>query len=107
MFEDVLPDVEELLTDSEDLPGPLQHYIRTLAREVQAALDDQELGDGFDFQGALTRLWMALGAAAGHASTPEKQSAWRAAAQNIFINATGAALGGMPSMLTAIAMGGA
>ncbi|MDY0892991.1 hypothetical protein [Frigoribacterium sp. CFBP9030] len=80
----LLEDVSSLLLEDASISDELRLYIRRLVADITASLDDETLGDGFDLGGAAERLWVALFAAAGQTSDPEKKSRWANLATTIW-----------------------
>jgi hypothetical protein len=80
----LLSDVGALLDDDASISDELRLYIRRLVADVQASLDDEKLGSGFDLGDAAERLWVALFAAAGQTSDPDKKGRWSNLATTIW-----------------------
>lgn len=78
-----LDEVIELLLGDDSLSSELRFYLTKLVREMQTALDDEEVAANFDFMGAAERLWVAMQAAAGQSTT--KKSGWTTVAKNFLI----------------------
>ena len=78
-----LDDVVKLLLEDDSLSSELRYYLTKLVREMQTALDDEEVGANFDFMGAAERLWVAMQAAGGQST--KKKSGWFTVAKNFLV----------------------
>jgi hypothetical protein len=90
LLSDVVTQASELLKDDESLSDELRAYLVKLVREIRNALEDDTLGDGFNFAEAAERLWVAMQAAAGESS--EKSDSWKQAAASLLPSAAAGVL---------------
>jgi hypothetical protein len=91
--------VLDLISLDDTITPELKAYLGKLAREMHAALEDEDLPAGFDLEDAVRRLWVGLHAAAGQSSDDESKSRWRDAAGRIMVSGAGSALGSAPTLL--------
>lgn len=103
---DLLGDVRDALEVDQDLPHPLKVYIHRLLTEIQRALDDEAIGESFDFADAVRRLWVALGSAE-NATDEQAKPMWRRFAERILFDSTAQAMviGGQAAITLAIEAG--
>jgi hypothetical protein len=99
---DFLIDVLALLEDDATISAELKVYLGRLVREMQNALDDEEVFDRFDFDEAGRRLWTALFAAAAQSQDEEKEAAWRGMANKLWWPTAAGVLGSAPSIITGV-----
>jgi hypothetical protein len=74
---DILDKARTALEDDVSLSPRLAGYIHRLLQQIQNALDNQAMGEAFDFAGAIDQLYAALSAAEGEsraASEPESRT---------------------------------
>lgn len=101
----LLRDVRGALEDDDDeLPRPLKLYIHRLLVEIQHALDDEAIGEAFDFADAVRRLWVALGSAENSSTEERSKSKWRRFAERILFDSTAQSMvtGGQAAITLAI-----
>ncbi|WP_157509997.1 hypothetical protein [Frondihabitans sp. Leaf304] len=85
-----IADAKTLLIEDTSLSSQLQTYLVRLIREIERALEDEALGDEFDYLAKAEDLWVALQAAAGQSRG--KKTGWKAAAARLLIPAAGGVL---------------
>jgi hypothetical protein len=78
LLNQVITQAIELLKDDESLSDELRSYLVKLIREIRNALEDDEVGGGFNFAEAAERLWVAMHAASSQSTS--KSNAWKTAA---------------------------
>jgi hypothetical protein len=91
--------VIDLVDEDDTLSPALSQYLNSLAREIGAALDDEQYLAIFDVSAAAQRLWVGLQAAAGQSTDDDKKAKWTETARNIIINASAGALGSAPGVI--------
>jgi hypothetical protein len=97
-----LIDVQSLLESDDTVSAELKVYLGRLIREMQNALDDEQLLERFDFDEAGRRLWTALFAAAAQTSDETKKSAWTDLANKLWWPTAAGALGSAPSIIAGV-----
>ena len=97
-----LIDVQSLLESDDTVSAQLKVYLGRLIREMQNALDDEQLLERFDFDEAGRRLWTALFAAAAQTADDEKKSAWTDLANKLWWPTVAGALGSAPSIIAGV-----
>lgn len=97
-----LLDVQALLESDDTISGELKVYLGRLIREMENALDDEQLLERFDFDEAGRRLWTALFAASAQTTDDEKKSAWTDLANKLWWPTTAGALASAPSIIAGV-----
>lgn len=97
-----LEEILALLEEDDTISNQLKVYLGRLIREMQNALDDEQLLKRFDFSEAGQRLWTALFAAAAQTSDPQKKSAWTDFANKLWWPTAAGALGSAPSIIAGV-----
>lgn len=91
--------VLSLIAEDDSITTDLAAYLSRLVREMDAALEDDELPAGFDTADAIRRLWVGLHAAAGQSKDDGTRSKWRGMADRIWVSASGGALASVPTIV--------
>jgi hypothetical protein len=81
LLEDVLTEAQSVLDADESLSAALRQYIGRLLREVRTALDDERLGERYDFAQAAQRLWVTFLAASSVSTDDAQKTRWADAAK--------------------------
>lgn len=71
----ILVQARTALENDDELSAPLRSFLHRLLAEIQRALDDDAIGETFDFSDALHRLFVAFKAAEGEAT--KESGVWR------------------------------
>jgi len=99
----VVDKAASLLQDDVSLPVPLRRYIHRLLQAIRHALEDEAIGETFDFDASVTQLWIALQAAAS--TSTEKESFWKALAGEIVVGVSSGVLGQLATFGVQTAIG--
>ncbi|MFJ3385610.1 MULTISPECIES: hypothetical protein [unclassified Curtobacterium] len=97
-----LQDVQSLLESDDTITAQLKVYLGRLVREMQNALEDEEVLKRFDFEEAGKRLWTALFAASAQTTDDGKRSAWTDLANKLWWPATAGVLASSPSIIAGV-----
>lgn len=101
-----LLEVQALLESDGTISAELKVYLGRLIREMENALDDEELLERFDFDDAGRRLWTALFAASAQTTDDKKKSAWTDLAGKLWWPTAAGVLGSAPSIIAGVLSAG-
>lgn len=93
---------QAILDDDDTLSPVLRLYLGRLLREIRNALDDEQLGERFDFEQAAQRLWVTLIAAADQSTDPTHKAKWSDTAKRFVWDSAVSIIGNGPTLLLAI-----
>lgn len=99
----VLLEATALLEQDESVSDLLRTYLGRLIREMQNALDDEQLAQRFDFDEAGRRLWVALFGASAQSTDEAHKDKWSDLARNLWWPSAAGALGSLPGLALAVA----
>lgn len=85
-----IADAKALLIEDTSLSSQLQIYLVRLIREIERALEDDLMGQDFDYVEKAESLWVALQAAAGQSRG--RKGKWKTAASRLLIPAASGVL---------------
>ena len=94
---ELVDDTRSLLRDDDSISNELRLYLQRLISEIDAALNDEELGESFDYASATERLWVGLFAASAQSADDEQKSRWSNLARRFLIPTTIGVLSGLPA----------
>lgn len=94
----ILDRVTDGLANDDSLPDELRRYLVRLVQETRRALVDYEAVGAFDLSECLTRLWVAVNAAAEQSDDHKKQS-WRDIARDFIVATSSGVLASTPSII--------
>lgn len=93
---------QSILDADETLSPVLRKYIGRLLREIRNALDDEQLGERFDYESAAQRLWVTLIAAADQSTDPDQKTRWQDTTRRFLWDASVSAIGNAPGVFLAL-----